>query len=66
MLSDTERENVTKAAQCAALLVSDVKALAAANNPLLAELGIEALKAATDLEQRLKRLKRLEAISNAE
>lgn len=35
MLSDTERENVTKAAQCAALLVSDVKALAAANNPLL-------------------------------
>ena len=52
-----------KAAQCAALLVSDVKALAAANNPLLAELGIEALKAATDLEQRLKRL---EAISNAE
>ena len=63
MLSDTERENVTKAAQCAALLVSDVKALEAANNPLLAELGIEALKAATDLEQRLKRL---EAISNAE
>ena len=63
MLSDTERENVTKAAQCSALLVSDVKALAAANNPLLAELGIEALKAATDLEQRLKRL---EAISNAE
>ena len=54
---------MTKAAQCAALLVSDVKALAAANNPLLAELGIEALKAATDLEQRLKRL---EAISNAE
>ncbi len=40
MLSDTERENVTKAAQCAALLVSDVKALAAANNPLLAELGV--------------------------
>lgn len=63
MLSDTERENVTKAAQCAALLVSDVKALAEANNPLLAEQGIEALKAATDLEQRLKRL---EAISNAE
>jgi len=63
MLSDTERENVTKTAQCAALLVSDVKALAAANNPLLAELGIEALKAATDLGQRLKRL---EAISNAE
>lgn len=57
---------ITKAAQCAALLVSDVKALEAANNPLLAELGIEALKAATDLEQRLKRLKRLEAISNAE
>ena len=40
MLSEGERENVTKAAQCAALLVSDVKALAAANNPLLAELGV--------------------------
>ena len=46
MLSEGERENVTKAAQCAALLVSDVKALAASDNPLLAELGIEALKAA--------------------
>jgi len=63
MLSEGERENVTKAAQCAALLVSDVKAVAASDNPLLAELGIEALKAATDLEQRLKRL---EAISNAD
>ena len=63
MLSDTERENVTKGAQCAALLVSDVKALAAANNPLLAELGIEGLKAGTHLEQRLERLG---AISDAE
>ncbi len=63
MLSKIERENVTKAAQCAALLVSDVQAVAASSNPLLAELGIEALKAATELEQRLKRL---EAISNAE
>lgn len=41
MLNDTERENITKAAQCAALLVSDAKALAAAKNPLLAELGID-------------------------
>jgi len=63
MLSDTERENITKAAQCAALLVSDLQALATASNLLLAELGIDAMKSATDLEQRLKRL---EAISNAE
>ncbi|HBP5172453.1 TPA: hypothetical protein L5674_006382 [Pseudomonas aeruginosa] len=56
MLSEIERENVTKAAQCAALLVSDVKAVAASSNPLLAELGIEALQAATELEQRLQRL----------
>jgi hypothetical protein len=30
MLSETERVNVTKAEHCTALLVSDVKALAAA------------------------------------
>lgn len=63
MLTATERENVTKAAQCAALLVSDVRAIAQSTNPLLAEIGVEALKAAADLEQRLLRL---ETITTAE
>jgi hypothetical protein len=56
MLSEIERENVVKAAQGAALLVSDVKAVAASSNPLLAELGLDVLKTVTELEQRLKRL----------
>ena len=62
MLSEIERENVVKAAQGAALLVSDVKAVAASRNPLLAELGLDILKTVTELEQRLKRL---EAITTA-
>ena len=63
MLTATERENVVKAAQCAALLVSDVTAITQSSNPLLAEIGLEALKTAAELEQRLKRL---ESITTAE
>lgn len=59
MLSEIERENVVKAAQGAALLVSDVKAVAASSNPLLAELGLDVLKTVTELEQRLKRLEEI-------
>lgn len=62
MLSETEQENVTKAAQCAALLVSDIEAITASTNPFLAELGHNALKIASELDQQLKRL---EAISKA-
>lgn len=62
MLSEGERENVTKAAQCAALLVSDLRAVAASSNGLLAELGRDALTVAVELEQRLTRL---EEISNS-
>jgi hypothetical protein len=61
MLTATERENVTKAAQCAALLVGDVRAITQSSNPLLAEIGLETLKAAADLEQRLKRLETITA-----
>ena len=61
MLTAIERENVTKAAQCAALLVGDVRAITQSSNPLLAEIGLEALKAAADLEQRLKRLETITA-----
>lgn len=63
ILNEYDRENVSKAAQCASLLVSDIKAVAASNNPIFAELSLDIFKVATDLEQRLKRL---EAISNEE
>ncbi len=62
MLNEIERENVTKAAQCAALLVSDLRAVAASSNGLLAELGRDVLAVAAELEQRLTRL---EEISNS-
>ena len=61
MLTATERENVTKAAQCAALLVGDVRAITQSSNPLLAEIGLVALLAAADLEQRVKRLETITA-----
>ena len=57
----TDRENTTKAAQCAALLSRDVKAIADSSNPFLAELGCEALALAIELE---KRLARLEVLAN--
>jgi len=59
MVTSMDKENTTKAAQCAALLSSDVKAVAASENPFLAELGQEALELAVALEQRLKRLETL-------
>lgn len=62
MLTSTDRENVTKAAQCAALVVGDVRAITQSNDPLLAEIGLEVLKAAVDLEQRLKRLETITAV----
>ncbi len=60
MLSETEQENVTKAAQCGTLLVSDIKAISASTNPLLVELSLNALKIASELDQILTRM---EAIS---
>ena len=55
-MSDSDRENLVKAAQCANLLVQDLQALASASNPLLAELGADLLQAAVALEGRLGRL----------
>lgn len=56
MVTEVDKEATTKAAQCAALLTSDVKAITASENPFLAELGQEALEIALALEQKLKRL----------
>lgn len=59
MVTNVDRENTTKAAQCAAMLSSDLKAIATSGDPLLAELGQEALELAIALEKRLKRLESL-------
>lgn len=59
MVTEVDKEATTKAAQCAALLIGDVKAITASENPFLAELGQEALELAAALEQRLRRLETL-------
>lgn len=61
MLSALGQENVTKATQCVALLVADIRVLATSNNPHLAEIGSVALAKAEALEQDLKDL---EAVSS--
>lgn len=55
-ISKTDTEAMTKAHQGASLLADDLKQLTQSENPLLAELAIQLLKDALDLEQRLKRL----------
>ena len=51
-----DRENVVKSSQAANLLVQDLRELAKASNPLLAEVALEVLQQAVQLEQRLKRI----------
>jgi dsDNA-binding SOS-regulon protein len=55
-ISKTDADAMTKAYQGASLLADDLKQLTQSENPLLAELAIQLLKDALDLEQRLKRL----------
>lgn len=56
MVSDSDRENVTKAVQSADLLLSDVRQIGRSSNPLLAEIATDALAAAEALAHRLQRL----------
>lgn len=49
-------EHATKAAQCADLLVSDMKALTQTSNPLVSELVCDLLPAAHQLSTKLARL----------
>lgn len=55
-ISNADAEAMTKAHQGASLLADDLKQLTQSDNPLLAELAVQLLKDAMDLEQRLKRL----------
>lgn len=59
MLDSQDQESLLKSSHAASFLVQDLNALANADNPLLAELAIELLQQASQLEQRLKRLETL-------
>lgn len=50
-------ENVTKAAQCAALLVADLKDLVRSDNLLLSDAALVELERAAEQQIRLERLK---------
>lgn len=49
-------ENATKAAQCAALLVADLRDLLKTENPLLADIALAEIESAAEIHRRLKRL----------
>lgn len=56
MLNANDRENLVKSSQTANLLVQDLRDLVKAANPLLAEIAIEILQQAVQIEQRLNRI----------
>jgi hypothetical protein len=55
-VSTRDAEAITKAHQGASLLADDLKQLSQSENPLLAELAVQLIRDALDLEQRLNRL----------
>ncbi|MDA3878178.1 MAG: hypothetical protein PF483_13975 [Halothiobacillus sp.] len=56
MLNAYDQENLVKSSQTANLLVQDLRDLVKAANPLLAEIAIEILQQAVQIEQRLNRI----------
>ena len=56
MLNANDKENLVKSRQTANLLVQDLRDLVKAANPLLAEIAIEILQQAVQIEQRLNRI----------
>ena len=56
MLNARDREEVIKSSQTANLLVQDLRELVKSENPLLADVAMEILKLAVDVEQKLKRI----------
>lgn len=57
MLNTNDSENLAKSSQTANLLVQDLRDLVKSTNPLLAEIAIEILQQASQIEQRLNRIK---------
>ena len=56
MLNAKDREDLVKSSQTANLLVQDLRDLVKAANPLLAEIAIEILQQAVQIEQQLNRI----------
>ena len=56
MMNAKDQENVVKAAQAANLLAGDLRALASADDPLLADVALDLLRQAVQIEDRLKRI----------
>lgn len=56
MFSASDRRNVEKASQTANLLVQDLQGLVKSDNPLLADIALETLQQAAQIEQRLNRI----------
>lgn len=56
MLNVSDSKNVEKTSQTANLLVQDLQGLVKFANPLLADIALEVLQQAVQIEQRLKRL----------
>ena len=56
MLNAKDREDLVKSSQTANLLVQDLRDLVKAANPLLAEIAMEILQQAVQIEQRLNRI----------
>ena len=63
MLNANDKENLVTSSQTANLLVQDLRDLVKAANPLLAEIAIEILQQAVQIEQRLNRI---DSITNPE
>lgn len=56
MLNANDKETLVKSSQAANLLVQDLRDLVKAANPLLAEIAIEILQQAVQIQQRLNRI----------
>lgn len=63
MLNTNDKDNLARSNQTAKLLVQYLRDLAKADNPLLAEIALEILQQAVQIEQRLSRI---DSITNQE
>jgi len=63
MLNASDTRNIEMTSQAASLLVQDLQGLVKSANPLLADVALEILQQAVQIEQRLKRI---ESIAHTE
>ena len=56
MFSDNDKRNVEMTSQAANLLIQNIQGLVKSNNPLLAEIALEILQQAVQIEHRLQRV----------